>query len=150
MNKCRWINRDLIQSPFYLGLCITEDQFKRELKRIKVPANETPLWVVDGKDGAIHLFTDKQGRGIAIVCIKPSPHVDEIQVIGLLIHEAVHVWQDIKKDMGEYDPSPEFEAYSIQNISVRLIDAYAQLTGNSKQKKNPVMIDGGGCEMPLV
>ncbi|MBT1154358.1 hypothetical protein J1C56_02005 [Aminobacter anthyllidis] len=40
-----------------------------------------------------------------------------VEVIGLLVHEGTHVWQQIKRDIGEDNPSPEFEAYSMQAIT---------------------------------
>ena len=43
----------------------------------------------------------------------------------LLVHEAVHVWQQTRVYLGETAPSPEFEAYAIQNISGNLMQAFA-------------------------
>ncbi|KCY47724.1 hypothetical protein J715_3367 [Acinetobacter baumannii 1571545] len=45
---------------------------------------------------------------------------------GLLLHEAVHVWQKVKKLMGEKEPSSEFEAYSIQSIAQDLFKMYEE------------------------
>lgn len=52
------------------------------------------------------------------------------QVYGLLLHEAVHIWQRVKKLMGEKDPSIEFEAYSIQRIAQDLFDMYKDSEGD--------------------
>ncbi|MEI1687074.1 hypothetical protein V8P55_02170 [Acinetobacter baumannii] len=49
---------------------------------------------------------------------------DQIQVYGLLLHEAVHVWQIVKRRMGEREPSVEFEAYSIQAIAQDLFEMF--------------------------
>jgi hypothetical protein len=49
---------------------------------------------------------------------------DQLQVYGLLLHEAVHVWQIVKRRMGEREPSVEFEAYSIQSIAQDLFEMY--------------------------
>lgn len=49
---------------------------------------------------------------------------DQIEVYGLLLHEAVHVWQKVKKLMGEKEPSSEFEAYSIQAIAQDLFEMF--------------------------
>ena len=47
-----------------------------------------------------------------------------IEVHGLLLHEAVHIWQELKEKMGEESPSVEFEAYSIQALAQDLFDLY--------------------------
>ena len=60
----------------------------------------------------------------AIVQIKNNESWDLIQIHGLLLHEAVHVWQELKIKMGEQSPGVEFEAYSIQRIAQDLFDMY--------------------------
>lgn len=49
-----------------------------------------------------------------------------IEIHGLLLHEAVHVWQRVKKLMGELEPSVEFEAYSIQRIAQDLFSMFEE------------------------
>lgn len=48
------------------------------------------------------------------------------QVYGLLVHEAVHVWQRIMEYIGESKPSDEFMAYGIQAIAQELMFAYKE------------------------
>ncbi|WP_242100976.1 hypothetical protein, partial [Acinetobacter baumannii] len=67
-----------------------------------------------GADAQVSTFSD---GAYAIVQIGDTSDKDQIQVYGLLLHEAVHVWQKMKKLMGEREPSSEFEAYSIQAIA---------------------------------
>lgn len=43
---------------------------------------------------------------------KPS----KLQAVGVVAHECAHVWQEIRIAMGEAEPSPEFEAYTIQAL----------------------------------
>ena len=47
-------------------------------------------------------------------------------IVGLIVHEAVHVWQFVRENIGESNPSSEFEAYAIQAISQELIEAYSE------------------------
>lgn len=63
--------------------------------------------------------------GFAIVQLGDSSEWNTLQVHGLLLHEAVHIWQELKERMGEGEPSIEFEAYSIQAIAQDLFEMYA-------------------------
>ncbi|MCX5818441.1 MAG: hypothetical protein NT047_00785 [Deltaproteobacteria bacterium] len=81
-----------------------------------------------------HFFEQKASHYLcAIVYIPPAGDENPNAVIGLLVHEAVHVWQHICEELNENEPSVEFEAYSIQLLSQRLIAAYSEL--NEKMKK---------------
>lgn len=60
-----------------------------------------------------------------------------LQVYGLLLHEAVHIWQRIKVLMGEKEPSIEFEAYSIQRIAQDLFAMFEESQSHD-QKQNSI------------
>lgn len=62
----------------------------------------------------------------AVVQLGDTSERNQIEVYGLLLHEAVHVWQKIKKLMGEREPSSEFEAYSIQAIAQDLFKMHEE------------------------
>ncbi|MBJ9481174.1 hypothetical protein [Acinetobacter baumannii] len=66
--------------------------------------------------------------GYAVVQIGYCGNLDLIQVHGLLLHEAVHIWQEAALVMGEENPSIEFEAYSIQAIAQDLFELYEAST----------------------
>jgi hypothetical protein len=128
--KSKWIVRAIVESPFYIGLCLTENQFKNEMKRLRIPAQEWPYWLANkNKAAAVHFFEQLAGHDLcALVCIKEyDKEKDPNIIVGLLIHEAVHIWQHICLELGETNPSSEFEAYSIQAISQRLIAKYSEL-----------------------
>ena len=59
-----------------------------------------------------------------IVCLVETD--DPVENAVSLVHEAVHIWQNLCEYIGEENPSKEFEAYTIQNITQRLFDAYKQ------------------------
>ncbi len=121
----KWIDRAIIDSTYCIGLCQSEGDFRREMRRLKLPVQDWPVWVTDGKDGTVHYYNAKPGHApCCIVCIRARKKDNPIEVIGLIIHEAVHVWQAVAEEMHEDKPSCEFEAYSIQNIAIRLISAY--------------------------
>jgi len=129
-----WISRAIIESPYCIGLCLDEGNFQRELKKLKVPREHWPEWLPSDSAGAVHFFEKNDGhQKCAIVCTEK--HGDPNETVGLLIHEAVHVWQHICEALDEDNPSREFEAYSIQAISLRLIAAYSELTAKPRKKK---------------
>jgi hypothetical protein len=120
----KWLNRDLITGP-YLGLATTEAEFHKALRHCKVPADKWPKWVSEGANATTHTMGNAQGYTTCIVCLRPDKDCTPIQIAAVLVHEAVHVWQEHCERIGEDRPSPEFEAYSIQAISQRLMQAYA-------------------------
>lgn len=75
-------------------------------------------------DGAAAQVDYYQEGTYAIVQLGDTSERDLIEVYGLLLHESVHVWQRIRKLMGEREPSSEFEAYSIQAIAQDLFEMY--------------------------
>ncbi|EJB8466345.1 hypothetical protein L2645_16310 [Acinetobacter baumannii] len=74
-----------------------------------------------GADAQVSTFSD---GAYAIVQIGDTEDKDQIQVYGLLLHEAVHIWQIVKRRMGEREPSVECEAYSIRAIAQDLFEMF--------------------------
>jgi hypothetical protein len=124
--KVQWLARDLMRNPLYVGLCTSEEAFQAELKRLKLPREDWPVWMRSKfADATAHyLEHGKTRRRLAIVCLRRRPGIKRVEIYGLLVHEAVHVWQWIKEELGEDRPSKEFEAYSIQGIAQNLMAAY--------------------------
>lgn len=123
--KVKWIDRDLVASSCYIGLCQSEKSFHKELKRLSIPERKWPEWVSKGADACVQHIYKVDGSGdVLFVCVGDCTKRKPSEIVGILIHEAVHVWQSIRKDMGEKKPSKEFEAYSIQNIAQKLIVSY--------------------------
>lgn len=128
-----WLDRNLIRAPLYYGLCTTEAMFRRELKRHNVLRDRWPNFILNGhSDATTHYFTQKN-ETCAIVCIRARSENTGIQIAALLVHEAVHIWQEVKTLIGESSPSLEFEAYSIQAIAQELMEAYVEQTKSSKK-----------------
>lgn len=127
--EIRYCDRALLVGP-YLGLCITERAFNEEVKRLNIEEKVAP-WVGEGaKARTWHLYRKPDGRLCCIVTLDPSalPTDDPTGIVALLVHEAVHVWQEYCDYIGEARPGREIEAYAIQNISAELIEAYSYLT----------------------
>lgn len=66
---------------------------------------------------------EQDGMLTCVICLHPDAlaAIDPIQVACALVHEAVHVFQRLCDNIGESQPSREFEAYSIERISEQLM-----------------------------
>ncbi|MEN5103787.1 hypothetical protein [Brucella anthropi] len=110
--------------PVHFGFCPSKKAWKREMKRLncKEPYPDT--------DGRCTTFTN-EGKVICIVTLRDGSENERSisEITGLLVHEATHIWQTIRDDIGEKDPSPEFEAYSMQAIFQGLFTAFQETRG---------------------
>jgi hypothetical protein len=120
----RWLERGLIMSPLYLSLCTTERQFHQQMRHIKIDRADWPPFLSSKHANATAHIFDQNGKCTAIVCIHPAPERDQLEVVGLVVHEAVHVWQEVLAHIGEHRPSAEFEAYSVQSLAQVLLGEY--------------------------
>jgi len=126
-----WCSRVLVASPIHYGLCTSELAFRRELKRLGL--HEPPDWPSESSDAEMMEFETEGGGKIIIVCVHPNKNMNDLTAT--LVHEAVHIWQRIKEYIVEKEPSPEFEAYSIESIFKSLRAAYvAQRFRGKKQR----------------
>ena len=99
-------------------LVTSEKQFKRLTKKLGIyDSSYMP-------SGALACCSIYEEQGIAIVCLKEEAAPEEI--ISLLIHEAVHLWQAHCRWIGEDKPGDETEAYAIQKIASELIREYGK------------------------
>lgn len=127
-----WLNRSLVNGP-YLKLCVNEKQFRAALRHLELPRGQWPKNFVTPGAGATTWTFEKDGGDVCCVVCFPLVKHSKISIHGLLVHEAVHVWQQARDTMiKEVRPISEFEAYAIQSISETLMDAYER---ESKRKK---------------
>ncbi|HET8744305.1 MAG TPA: hypothetical protein VFM98_01780 [Ramlibacter sp.] len=121
-----WLSRELVRGP-YLALCTSEEQFRTAIRPLKLPPEEVSAWIRTKQAHATtHFFTNQRGELCCVVCIKVDEGRTPVEICGLLVHEAVHVFQQHCGWVGEDAPSAEFEAYSIQAIAQNLLQAYAE------------------------
>jgi len=132
-----WMDRDLILSPLYIGLCLSEEQFNATLRRLKLDKRKWPDWVTGGFSGSTHFLEKDDGKKVCIVCIDCAPDTEYYATIGLLIHEAIHIWQEICVQINEHEPSSEFEAYSVQMIAQNLIATWDNTRKKDAKKEEP-------------
>lgn len=134
-----WLNRDLLTSPYHYALCLSEKDFKAELKRLAVPKTDWPPFLKTTHSHATtNYFEQTKSSGqCAIVCMHPHTKksgLDIKQVYALLVHEAVHIWRACADSMGEKYPALEEEAYAIQRIAQSLMFSYDEQTKKRKKK----------------
>jgi hypothetical protein len=127
----RWLNRRVAAFGPHLTLCLAEDELKSIAKKFNKQGLEFPT------SGAVcHAFTyDNSGDFCAIVSVSLAcqQNATPIDLVGVLVHEAVHVWQHHAAHICEDRPGDEQEAQAIQGISQELMREYARrLHANNK------------------
>lgn len=123
----RWLDRRVAKQGPYLTLVLSDKELDKAIKpltkqKLRFPVNGAICFILENHDGDLCAV-------IALSC-KVQNHCSAIEIAGLLIHEAVHVWQAYAHDViNEKDPSSEQEAYAIQGISQELLAEYARRLG---------------------
>jgi len=122
-DKAMWVDRCILISGLHIAMCVTEKQFRKELKRLGI--TQEPAWP---EIGVAVTYTCKStaGKSCCFVCMNKEEQ-DRNWVVSGLVHESVHVFQRAMETLEESDPGEEIEAYAIQNIFINLSDAYNKL-----------------------
>lgn len=134
MHKTRWLNRQAAMPLPYLCLCLSEEEFFAAAKHMKVPVSDWGRWVSEPGMARTNYFNHKNGDLCCVVCIDILPNYQPVAIAALLVHEAVHVWQQYAKSIGESRPADEQEAYAIQGISQELLGEYARRISIKRKK----------------
>jgi hypothetical protein len=129
-----WLDRTLVRSPYHICLCTTEKAFNKVLKQLKIPKDMWPAFLTETMGACVHTFENvAEDLYTCVVCIRKTKYSKE-EIYPLLVHESVHVLQNVWQFLGEHDPSDEFEAYAIQNISQNLMLSYKRQTSKKNKK----------------
>ncbi len=97
--------------PTYVGYCPNKKSWKKEMERLGIKDEPYPE-----THGRCTRFI-KDSDHTVIICINPREETTEVQVVGLIAHEASHAVDYICEDIGEVSPSSEFKAYLTQFIT---------------------------------
>lgn len=119
--KTKWLDRSLMRGG-YLTLVTTQAGYKRALKEMNVEASDR--FVSEGSYATTHTLNSSTGDLAFIIGVdlERMKNFDSIALAALLVHEAVHVWQNTEREAGDMGCfGPEGEAYAIQNISSELM-----------------------------
>jgi hypothetical protein len=134
-DKVVWCDQGMF--PVSYGFCPSETAWRRQMRAWKVRGTPYP-----GTSGCTFPFYDENDKGDetsgyleVLVTLDPPEDIakDPIMVIGLMAHEATHVWQEIRSHMQEQNPSSEFEAYAVQHITQELLSAFQKTRGRRFQ-----------------
>lgn len=128
----KWLDRRIAAPGPYLALCLTEKSFAKALDHcgIKERVNFVRS---EHSHATTHICTNQKSETVCIVTIRDWKGREPIEVAGLLIHEAVHVWQEYCKSIGETNPATEQEAYGIQSIAQELMAEFDRITKKGKK-----------------
>lgn len=127
--KNHWVDRTLMLFPFEYTLCLNKTQFNASLRSFGIKdVHEWSFLETEYCDAIVHFLENKYKSHAAIVCIKDAKNKTLIQIHGLIVHEAVHIFQKFCELIGEEYPSAEFEAYGIQSIAQGLMVEYERQT----------------------
>lgn len=125
MKKPIWCDRRIIVNPYHMGVCLTEEAFWRAMNHMKIPVEARPPFILNRQSHAtLHTFEHTDVKLVALLCMRGWEGRNPIEVAGLIVHEAVHLWQAIREHIGEKFPSSEFEAYSVQAIAQDLMQGF--------------------------
>lgn len=117
-NEVVWIYLGIF--PVNVGFVPNKKAWKAQMKEMGLKGEEYPSTA-----GRCVIF-DHKGTQTILVTIADGGE-DEYkpaEVIGLLVHEATHVWRYVKKHIGETEAGEEVEAYAMQRITLDLIQAF--------------------------
>ena len=124
-SQSKWLGRRVAKEGSYLILCLTDKELQKAIKPL------TKYSVFFPESGAkCSTFTKETTDELcAVVTLsKSAQQLSLVEVYGLLVHEAVHVWQAYADSIGEVSPGKEQEAYAIQAIAQELMAEYERRT----------------------
>lgn len=123
--KPRWLDRRIAAPGPYLTLCLSEEEYDAALAHLK--CKHYGPWISTPQASATtHHLNNPDGNLCCIVCLEDPSGRTPIEIAGLLVHEAVHIWQEYCLFYGEKSPGMEQEAYAVQSIAQELMAEYAR------------------------
>ena len=126
--KPTWLDRRVAAPGPYLTLVMSQDEFDAALRHFKMPLG-TPYLLNARADATVHFFDNRSGDSVAVVALGDTTGRSGVEIAGLLVHEAVHIWQTHRENIGETHPGREQEAYAVQGIAQELMAEYARRLG---------------------
>lgn len=101
--------------PVSVSLCLSAADWRKTMAAETTIVDKVPF---PKHIGAVMPMRDKDNGLWLVVCFNTQlKTLPEWERVGMVVHEAVHVWQFICQQIGETDHAWEIEAYSVQWIT---------------------------------
>ncbi|MGM8939547.1 hypothetical protein ACS8E2_12725 [Psychrobacter glaciei] len=95
---------------------------KKDAKKVAKKYNLLNDALPDDIGSDAYAYHDPNSRIVVVRLIADG--LSLVEAVGLIVHEATHVKQYIMEQISEHNPSDEFEAYTMQEITKNLIKDY--------------------------
>ena len=126
----KWLERSVLDIP-YLCLCLSERAFVSACRHIK--QHPPKHWMRKNADATCWTFTNESDPGepaVCVVCADIVPGRDLSDVVGLMAHEARHVYEGaMRQNTGIQWAEEEIEAQFLGVITARLVADYVRQIG---------------------
>lgn len=127
--KPRWLDRRIAAPGPYLMLVLSQHEFDAALRHCRI-LQDVPWIKTPHSHATAHFLQNPKGDQVCIVALSDWQTRSGIEIAGLLVHEAVHAWQEYCDRIGEQFPGREQEAYAVQSIAQELMAEFARRLGN--------------------
>lgn len=127
--RTNWLDRRIALPAPYLCLCLSDEEYHQAMFELGAkPVND---WIKTRQASATAHYIEKASTNelAVIVCLRGHETHTPVEVAGLLVHEAVHIWQQYCDHIGEQHPGREQEAYGVQAIAQELMQEFARRMG---------------------
>lgn len=123
-NKCLWSTHRLFGSYSY-GFCPHEKAWNKFWTTVNTGVTGIPPYPTsEGRTTYTNPDQTSVINPVALVTINEKEGIEPLQVMALLVHEAVHIKQRILDLAGEDNVGHETEAYLVQTIAQDLFYMY--------------------------
>ncbi len=112
------LHKRLLESHIKYLLFKNEKNYLKFMRLKNV--RDIPPFIVVGSNATTH-FVINNFETMCVICIRPDIHLTRLEIDALIVHEAVHIWQEINL---KYKASGEVEAYAIQAITLQLLEDF--------------------------
>lgn len=117
----KWLDRRVAIEGPHLILCLKDKELQKVIKAL----TKHSVFFPESGAQCVTLTNENNGELCTVVTVSESAQkFPLVKVFGLLVHEAVHVWQAYAESIGEDTPGAEQEAYAIQAIAQELMLEY--------------------------